>query len=205
MIARDKAFDGQFFRTPRVLAMATILGMAFATFGRAEDFTVDPVHSRIGFSVTHLAISTVSGRFTNYTAHIVMDKGDVSSLSAEAAIQVASVDTSVDKRDEHLKSGDFFDAAKFPEIRFEGVKVEKDPTGWMLVGKFTMRGTTKTLKMPVTVAGPVKDPWGNQRIGLQAKTAINRHDYGVGSDKAVDKAIGDEVTLDIALEAVAKK
>ena len=181
------------------------LGMALAAPGRADEYTVDPVHSRIGFSITHLAISTVSGRFTNYTAQIVMDKSGTASLTAEATIQVASVDTTVEKRDEHLRSADFFDAAKFPEIRFEGAKVVKEGDGWVLAGKFTMHGTSKNLRLPLTVNGPVKDPWGNQRIGLQAKTAINRHDYGVGSDKAVDKAVGDEVTLDIALEAVAKK
>ena len=187
------------------LTVAAVLSVAVVAFANAEDYTVDPVHSQIGFSVTHLGLSTVSGRFTNYTAHVVLDKGVMTSLSAEATIQVASVDTSVDKRDEHLRSPDFFDAAKFPEIRFEGVKAEKDGTGWVLVGKFTIRGTARALRLPVTVAGPVADPWGNQRIGLQAKTTINRHDYGVGSDKVVDKAIGDDVTLDIALEAVAKK
>jgi len=187
------------------LTVAAVLSVAVVAFANAEDYTVDPVHSQIGFSVTHLGLSTVSGRFTNYTAHVVLDKSVMTSLSAEATIQVASVDTSVDKRDEHLRSPDFFDAAKFPEIRFEGVKTEKDGTGWVLVGKFTIRGTTRALRLPVTVAGPVTDPWGNQRIGLQAKTTINRHDYGVGSDKVVDKAIGDDVTLAIALEAVAKK
>ena len=192
-------------RAQRTLALAAVFGLAFAANGRAEEYTVDAVHSRIGFSISHLAISTVSGQFTNYTARIVFDKGAMEALAAEATIKVASVDTGVQKRDEHLQSGDFFDAGKFPEIRFEGAKAEKGETGWLLVGKFTIRGTTRALKLPVTVSGPVTDPWGNQRIGMQAKATINRHDYGVGSDKAVDKMVGDEVTLDIALEAVAKK
>ena len=192
-------------RAQRALAVAAVLSISFAVGGRADEYTVDPVHSRIGFSITHLAISTVSGQFTNYTARLVVDKGAVESLTAEADIKVASVDTGVQKRDEHLQSADFFDAGKFPEIRLEGAKTEKAGTGWVLVGKFTIHGTTRTLKLPVTIAGPVTDPWGNQRIGLQAKTTINRHDYGVGSDKAVDKMVGEEVTLDIALEAVARK
>ena len=129
----------------------------------------------------------------------------LSSAALELRQVLASVDTGVQKRDEHLQGGDFFDAGKFPEIRFEGVKAEKGENGWLLIGKFTIHGTTRALKLPVTVSGPVTDPWGNQRIGMQAKTTINRHDYGVGSDKAVDKMVGDEVTLDIALEAVAKK
>ena len=204
MIANSNSTDGK-YRAPRVMAAATILSLAFAALAQAEEYTVDPVHSRIAFSVTHLAISTVSGRFTNYTARIVMDKDAMASTSASADIHVASIDTSVEKRDEHLRSGDFFDAAKFPDIRFEADKAEKEGTGWVLIGKFTMRGVTRPMRLPVTIAGPVKDPWGNQRIGLQAKMAINRHDYGVGSDKAVDKAVGEDVTLEIALEAVAKK
>ena len=129
-------------RAPRALAVAAVLGMAFVAWGYADDYTVDPVHSRIGFSVSHLGLSTVSGRFTNYTARITFEKGAMASLSAEATIQVASVDTSVEKRDEHLRTADFFDAGKFPEIRFEGTKVEKEGDGWVLIGKFTMRGNS---------------------------------------------------------------
>lgn len=183
------------------IAVVFILGVN--AVAETTEFKLDPAHSRIGFSVGHLGISTVQGKFTNYTGSVTLDTKDNSLKGAVATIQADSVDTGIDGRDKHLRNDDFFDVKKYPQIKFKADKATKKNGTWVLKGKFTMHGTTKKLELPLTLKGPIEDPWKNQRIGLEGETTIKRHDYGVGSDKMSDKLVGDEVTLEITLEATA--
>ncbi len=169
----------------------------------ADDYLVDPVHSRIGFSVPHLGISTVKGAFTNYTGRISLVKDDLTTLAATATVQTASVDTGWKARDEHIKGADFFHAEKYPTIAFEADEAMREGDAWVLVSRLTMHGTTKAVKLPFKVVGPIKDPWGKSRIGFHAELTIDRHDFNVGSKGVTDKLVGDDVTLEIDLEAVA--
>lgn len=194
--------------SPFTAACSAVL-LAVGLFGsvraRAETFTLDPAHTRIGFAVGHMGLSTVRGRFTNYTGHVEINNGDVSTLSASATVYAASIETGMEARDNHLLGPDFFNVKKYPEIRFVARDMKKKKKQWRLRGEFIMHGTTNTLSLPVKVNGPIDDPWGNRRIGLQAETVIHRHDYGVGSDKLSDEMVGDEVTLEIDIEATAAK
>jgi len=183
--------------------LSAVLTASICAAGEAQLYQLDKAHSRIGFSVGHMGISTVSGQFKDYDGEIRFKAGEDGSLSAKATIQVASVDTGIEARDKHLLNEDFFDAEQHPTITYDAKAVSNDGEQWLLKGTFTMRGTKRELELPLTVKGPIEDPWGNSRIGLQGRAVINRHDYGVGSDKLSDKMVGREVTLEIALEAIA--
>ncbi len=177
----------------RKLTVVVWIAFIAVTFcARAADtYKLDPAHTSVGFAISHLIISEVSGRFNDVAGEVTLDKDALT--AAKATIQVKSVDTGIAKRDDHLRTPDFFDAAQFPTITFESMKVEKDK----ITGKFTMHGVTKEIAMPVTVKGPIKDPWGNTRIALSAETTLNRTDYGMKSMMGV----GDEVKIKITSEA----
>ena len=185
------------------LALAAAAGFALAATG--ETYDLDPVHSRVGFSIGHLSISTVKGEFTNFTGRIVYKEGEMKSASAESTIRADSIYTAQKARDEHVKGEDFLSAAAFPQISFKSQEMAKEGDKWYLVGTLTMHGVSKPVKLETSITGPIKDPWGMKRIGFQAKTSLNRQDFGVGSKKAVDKAIGDTVAVEIEAEAVTKE
>ena len=133
----------------------------------------------------------------------MLDNGSIQ--EANATIQVKSVNTGIEKRDNHLRTADFFEAAKYPEITFKTKRVEKSGDQTILIGDFTMRGVTKEVRLPVTLSGPVKDPQGNTRIGLEAKTTVNRKDYGMKFNAVMETGglmLGEEVTIEINAEAV---
>ncbi len=156
-------------------------------FSQGVTYKIDPAHSTVGFSVTHMLISDVDGKFKEYDATFVLNENDPSKSSVNATIKVASVDTENEKRDGHLTSPDFFDAASHPEITFESSSVEKKDDGnYVANGKLTIRGTTKDVALPFTVKGPVTDPWGNTKIGVQAEMTIDRQKFGVSWSKTLD-------------------
>ncbi len=150
-------------------------------------------------------VSTVKGEFTDYTGTIQFDKADLSAFAAEVTIQSASIDTRNQERDKHLKSGDFLDAEKFPEIIFQGKKLELvEGDDYMLTGDLTIRGVTKEISIPVTIAGPVNSPFGTKVIGFAGETKINRQDFGVSWNKALDTGgyvVSDEVKILVNVEA----
>jgi polyisoprenoid-binding protein YceI len=182
------------------IAAALVLGsVAYA----ADTYNIDPAHTSIGFSVRHLGLNNVKGRFKEFTGAIVLDYGKIA--DASGTIQAKSVDTGVQKRDDHLRTADFFDAAKYPTIVFKTKRIEMTDGQIVMVADFTMRGVTKELRLPARLAGPAKDPWGNLRIGLEAKTKLNRMDYGIKYHQALETgvlAVGEEVELEINAEAV---
>ena len=184
--------------------IAILIGLACTASGQAADtYKIDPVHSSIGFSVKHLVISSVKGKFNEFSGVVELDNGAIK--SASGTIQTKSIDTGVAQRDADLRSANFFDVQKYPTITFQSKRVEKKGDQILLIGDYTMHGVTKELSLPVTLSGPIKDPWGNSRIGLEAKTKVNRKDCGMMYNKVLEAGglmVGDEVEIDINAEAV---
>ena len=169
----------------------------------ADTYKVDPAHTSVGFSVRHLGISNVKGKFTEFAGTLVLEGEALK--EAAGTIQVKSVDTGVAQRDNHLRTADFFDATNYPTITFKTKSVETKGGQVVMIADFTMRGVTKELRLPVTLSKPIKDPWGNMRVGLVAKTKLNRRDYGINYHQLLETgvaAVGEEVELDINAEAV---
>jgi polyisoprenoid-binding protein YceI len=170
------------------------------------DYQIDPAHSLIGFSIKHFEINWVDGRFKDFAGTIHYDASDVTKSSVEFTAKVTSVDTGIGKRDEHLRTADFFEVEKYPELTFKSTRVErKGRTAYVLHGDFTLKGVTKQIAIPFTVAGAIKDGRGNTRIGVQAQTTIDRRDYGITWGKALDAGgfdVGHDVAIKLQLEAI---
>ena len=190
----------QLKQTLASIAAALLLGsFAYA----ADTYSIDPAHTSISFSVRHLGLSNVKGQFKEFAGAIVLDDGKIT--EASGTIQVKSVDTRVQQRDDHLRTADFFDAAKYPTITFKTKSIETTGGQIVMIADFTMRGVTKELRLPAKLAGPAKDPWGNLRIGLEAKAKLNRKDYGINYHQVLETgalAVGEEVELEINAEAI---
>lgn len=177
----------------------------------ATTWNFDLSHSSVNFHVRHLMVSKVHGRFQKWGGTLVIDNADITKSRVEVAIETASVDTKEEKRDAHLRSPDFFDSEKFPTMTFVSTRVERRSDDELEVtGDLTIAGTTKSVKLRVESAGTVKDPWGGTRAGFSAKTTINRKDFGLHWNAALEAGgvlVGEkvEITLEIeAIEAVAK-
>jgi polyisoprenoid-binding protein YceI len=189
-------------RTTRIAALALAIAPALA-FGQATTWNVDPSHTRVGFSVKHLVISDVKGEFSKVSGKAQLDESDLSKSSVEMTIEVASVDTRDEKRDAHLKSADFFDAAKFPTITFKSTKVVAGKDGAVTVtGDLTMRGVTKPVTLEGSISKTIVDPWGLSRRGVSFAGKLDRKEWGVSWSKVTDvgAVVGDEVKLDIQAE-----
>ncbi|HMO03308.1 MAG TPA: YceI family protein [Kiritimatiellia bacterium] len=184
-----------------LLMTAGMLG----SFAQAATYKLDAAHTTIGFSVRHMMVSNVKGSFGEFEGTIEFDENDPSSMKASAVIQVASIDTANEKRDDHLRNEDFFDAPQFPTITFETTRVEGELPNLTLVGNLTMKGVTKEVSIPVEVGGPITNPWGSVIIGLSGGTTINRQDFGLTWSKALDGGgvvVGDQVRLILEIEAI---
>jgi polyisoprenoid-binding protein YceI len=165
----------------------------------ADTYTIDPAHTSFAFVVKHMMISNVPGEFDKFSGQIVYSPTDLANSQANISIDVNSINTRIDKRDAHLKSPDFFDAAKFPAITFVSTKF----TPGYITGNLTMKGVTKTVTIPVTISGPVNE-MGHQAIGITGSTTINRQDYGVNWNKTLDQgglAVSNDVLINISIEA----
>ena len=172
-------------------------------FPQEGQFTVDPAHTCVGFDVGHLGLSRVQGRFSKLTGSLYANGADAAKSNVKITIDAASVDTAVEPRDKHLRSPDFFDVAKYPEITFASTAVRKEGDGYVAVGDLTLKGVTKPVTIRFKHYGPIKDPWGNTRIGVVAEPlVIHRTDFGMMYDT---KAISDDVTIRLSLEATLNK
>jgi polyisoprenoid-binding protein YceI len=174
------------------------------TAATTTTWNLDPAHSTAEFKVKHMMISNVKGKFTGLSGVLTRNEADHSDSSLEASIDVASLHTGDAQRDGHLKSADFFDADKFPAMTFKSTSVEKLGAGeYNVTGDLTIHGVAKPVTFAVEdVSEPSKDPWGNLRIGLSAHTKINRKDFGLSWNAALETGgllVGEEVaiTLDI--------
>lgn len=183
------------------LGLATLLATGALYAGT---FTIDKSHSNVGFKVKHLMISNVSGNFNAFTGTLDYDEKTKTLKSISGKVEVASINTENEKRDEHLRADDFFAAEQFPYITFESTEVKGDE----VIGKFTLRGVTKEVKFELENNGTIVDHRGNTKVGLSLYGKINRKDYGVRYNKVLEAggvAVGDTVRLTIDLEAVLKQ
>lgn len=185
------------------LTLALIVALALATTAAAQAGTwqIDPNHSAAQFSVRHLGVSTVRGAFTKVSGTATHDPADPSKDTLEATIQAASVDTRVDMRDKDLRSPNFLDVEKYPTITFHSKSTKAADAGKLqITGDLTIHGVTKEVVLDVDgPSAPIKDPWGNQRIGASASTKVNRKDFGVNGAPGV---VGDEIAITIDVELI---
>jgi len=192
-----------------MVAVLAAVALVASQAQAADTYNIDAAHTTVGFSIQHMVISKVKGRFNEFSGSIQVDpKATPTVTEATIAIKVASIDTANTKRDDHLRAPDFFDAAKFPDMTFETTKIEKTGDDLVAHGKLTMRGVTKEIQLPFKLNGPITDSWGNTRVGIEGRTKLNRKDYGLTWSKTLETGglvVGDEVEIEIQLEAVKAK
>ncbi len=169
-------------------------------------YTLDPTHTRLGFVARHAMVTKVRGAFTDFTGTAVLDAEHPTRSRAEVTIAVASVVTGNGQRDEHLRTNDFFDAATYPEIRFVSTKAEAvGDNNYRLTGDLTIKGITKSVAVDFEFTGLAADPWGNQRAGFEGKAVINRKDFGVNFNAALEAGgvlVSDKITLEFDVSAI---
>ena len=170
---------------------------------------IDPAHSSAGFSVRHMMIANVKGEFSKVTGRVEFDGGNIERSSIDASVDVNSISTREAARDTHLKSADFFDAANFPAMTFNSKRFEKDSgDNIKLIGDLTIRGTTREVALALEgPTPPMKDPWGNVRRGASAAGKINRKDFGLTWNAALEAGgvlVGDEVSITLDVELILK-
>lgn len=169
----------------------------------ADKYMADKANSTIGFTVTHLVISTVPGHFQDYDVVFMYDENDISKSSVKATIKTASIFTDNQKRDEHLRSADFFDTEKHPEITFESNNFYMTDDGYVAKGILTIRGVSKEVEIPFKIQGKVKDALGNTKLGLEGGLTINRQDFNVSWNKTLDTGgavVSDEVKIELNIQ-----
>jgi polyisoprenoid-binding protein YceI len=171
----------------------------------AGTWTVDPVHSTIGFAVKHMGIATVRGEFTEFEGTLEIDENG-SSPKAYGTVKAESVNTGEPQRDDHLRSPDFFDVAQYPELRFESTSVEAlDDEEYRITGKLTIHGVTNEIVLHADFQGTDTDPYGNQRVGLEVTGQLSRGDYEMTFNQALGSGnmlVSDKVKLEIDISAV---
>lgn len=188
-----------------MFALLSLLAPAFAA-----TYEVDAAHSTIGFSVTHMSVSTVRGVFGTVSGTIDYDPANIAASKFSGKVGVGSVDTNNNDRDAHLKNADFFDVANFPEMTFVSKAIRNvTADGFEIVGDLTIRGVTKEVVFKTKKLSADKvDPWGNTKSGTTATATINRKDFGVSWNKAIDQGgwvVSDEVQIELLLELTKKK
>jgi len=189
----------------RLLFSAVIAGLLAVSMAQAAEWAIDPYHSTVGFSVKHMMVSTVHGSFTKYTAKVDYDDAKPASLSVEATIDAASVNTGIDKRDNHLRSADFFDVEKFPNLTFKSTKVEPLGEGkFNVTGDLMIHGVTKSVVLKGDGFTPVvKGMQGKLITAAHAETTIKRSDFGLKYNAALEAGgvvVSDEVKIILDFE-----
>ena len=179
----------------------SLVSLAVSTALFAGNYNVDASHTNAGFTVKHMMITNVTGKFNDIAGVFEFDEKTNTLKSINGEIVVASINTANEKRDEHLKAEEMFDVAKFPKITFKSTKIEKDA----VYGDFTMKGVTKNIKLDLETSSVIKDPWGKQRTGFSLNGKIKRSDFGIVWNKALETggvAVSDDVKLAIDIEGV---
>jgi polyisoprenoid-binding protein YceI len=165
----------------------------------------DPSHSSVGFSVRHLMISKVRGQFGKWTGTFEYDESDPTHSKLAVNIDATSIDTRDEKRDAHLRSPDFFDVEKYPELVFASTSIAPDGSDFLVAGDLTIHGVTRPVQLKVESLGRTKDPWGGDRIGFSATATIHRKDFGLAWNVALETGgvlVGDKIEINIEIEAV---
>ena len=188
----------------KVTFVLAIIALSAGVFAQTTGWKLDKSHSGINFSLPHMVISEVTGNFKDYDLQVTAEKADFSDLAVSAVIKVASINTEEAKRDGHLKSDDFFNAEKFPEIKFKSTSVVKvDAKNFKIIGDLTIRDVTKKVSFDAIFAGTVKSPWGQTVAVWKASSSINRFDYNLKWNKAIEAGglvAGDIVTINMNIE-----
>jgi polyisoprenoid-binding protein YceI len=172
-----------------------------------NQWDIDVGHSAIHFWVRHMVISKVHGRFAKWSGAVQLDAADLTRSTVDVRIDAASIDTQVADRDAHLRSADFLDVARYPEIAFRSKRIEKAGAGYRVVGDLSLHGVVREVTLEAEYAGTGRDPWGNERAGFSAKAALDRRDFGLVWNAALEAGgvlVGEKVEIALELEAVRK-
>ena len=184
------------------------VGLTVTAGAEMAKWNLDKDHTTLGFEVVHMVVSKTKGKFTEYSGTVEIDAEKQEFKTIEAVIQTASVTTDHQKRDDHLRSADFFDAKTFPTMTYKMKSYKKTGDHYAAVGDFTMLGVTKELTLVGTFNGVAQDPWGNTRAGFTAEGTLNRKDFGMKFSKLLDNGglmVGDEVKLKLEIEVIKEK
>jgi polyisoprenoid-binding protein YceI len=192
----------------KAVIFITTLLFLYSLPAAAGIFSLDPAHTQVGFSVKHMMITNVKGTFGAFKGGFELDESGAL-VSTNIDIEAASIDTNIEKRDNHLRSPDFFDVATFPKITFKSISVKKSGVkGFIAIGELTIRKVTQKVSLEGEISGPIKDPWGNIRAGFWAKGRINRKDFGLTWNKILESGgvlVGDKVEILLEGEGILKK
>jgi polyisoprenoid-binding protein YceI len=172
---------------------------------KSTTWKIDPAHTTVEFAAKHLMITTVKGRFPDVEGEIVISDADPSKSTASATIKAASIDTRTGQRDDHLRSADFLDVANYPEITFKSTRITGDKSDFKVTGDLTIRGVTREVTLDVTNEGSTKDPWGGDRIAFSATTKLDRREFGLTWNQAIEAGgvlVGNDVKVSIDVQAV---
>ena len=182
-----------------VLMMLVCLPLA------AQEYKIDPSHSSANFTVRHMLVSNVNGRFAKMSGTLYYDEKAPEKSWVKAVIDSSSINTDNTDRDNHLRSADFFEVEKHPQITFESKRVEKRGDSFLAFGTLTMKGVAKEIELPFEFLGKVKDPRGRMRVGFEATTVLNRKDYGINWSRMMDTGgavVSDNVKINLQIEAI---
>ncbi len=171
-------------------------------------WTIDASHSGIHFIARHMVFTKVRGSFKSFRGTIQLDESDLTKAAVEATIDAASIDTGEPKRDGHLTSPDFFDAAQFPTLSFKSTAIEKKGDGYTLTGDLTIHGVTKSVALDTHFEGKGKDPWGGERLAFTAKTSVLREDFGLTWNQVLEAGgllVGSKIEIEVEVQAIQAK
>jgi polyisoprenoid-binding protein YceI len=171
----------------------------------AGDYTLDPAHTRLGFSARHAMVATVRGQFTEFTGTAHVDTANPASSKVQVSIVANSITTGNAQRDGHLLSGDFFESEQYPDVTFTSTDVSRDGDDWTITGDLTIKGITKSIAVPFEFAGSAQDPMGNVRIGFEGGTTIKRSDWGMSFNAALETGgvlVSDKIKLEFDVSAI---
>ncbi len=171
----------------------------------AGDYAIDTSHSRLGFTARHAMVTKVRGQFSDFTGTATIDTATPAASSVSLTIQAASFDSGNADRDGHVRSADFFDVETFPEITFVSTDVARDGSDWTITGDLTIKGVSKSVTIPFEETGSARDPFGNTRIGFEGSTTINRKDWGLTWNAALETGgvlVSEKIKLDLDISAI---
>jgi len=171
----------------------------------AGDYTIDPAHSRLGFSARHAMVATVRGQFTEFTGTAHIDTANPADSKVEVSIVANSITTGNEQRDGHLLSGDFFETEQYPNVTFTSTDVSRDGEDWTITGDLTIKGVSKPVSVPFEFTGSAQDPFGNIRVGFEGGTTIKRSDWGMSFNAALETGgvlVSDKIKLEFDISAI---
>ncbi|MBC8424915.1 YceI family protein [bacterium] len=188
-----------------MIVVGTLALLVLTAGAQAATYAIDNSHSSVSFKVRHMMVSKVTGVFESFSGTVEFVQGDPKAWSVEAVIDVATINTNDGKRDDHLRSPDFFDVETHPEMSFKSTGVEVDGGDYVLTGEFTMMGVTRPVELELEFNGEIEDPWGNTRAGFSASGKLDRRDFGMSWNTAMDKGgivVGNDISIELEIEAV---